>query len=81
MNVSKQVRPVSAKVMRRSGHGQGENGIISGLDMSGEMHMWKRSEVFGCIPHGRGAFPNRYLPAGEAGLLGINVIRLIVKGG
>ena len=28
---------------------QGENGITSGLNMSGEMHMWKRDEVFGCI--------------------------------
>ena len=35
--------------------GQGENGIIFGLDMSGEMHMRRRNEVFGCIPHGRGA--------------------------
>ena len=34
---------------------QGENGIIFSLDMSGEMHMRRRSEVFGCIPHGRGA--------------------------
>ncbi len=39
--------------MRRSS--QEENGIISSLDMSGEMHMRKRNEVFGCIPHGRGA--------------------------
>ena len=39
----------------RDGLGQGENGIIFGLDMSGEMHMRRRSEVFGCIPHGRGA--------------------------
>ena len=38
-----------------SGLGQGENGIISGLDMSGEMHMRRRNEVFSCIPHGRGA--------------------------
>ena len=37
------------------GLGQGENGIISGLDMSGEMHMRRRNVVFGCIPHGRGA--------------------------
>ena len=37
-------------------HGmQAENGIISGLNMSGEMHMHRRNEVFGCIPHGRGA--------------------------
>ena len=34
---------------------QGENGMTSGLNMSGEMHMWKRDEVFGCIPHVRGA--------------------------
>ena len=34
---------------------QGENGIIFGLNMSGEMHMQRRNEVFGCIPHGRGA--------------------------
>ena len=33
-----------------------KNGIIFGLDMSGEMHMRRRSEVFGCIPHGRGAY-------------------------
>ena len=43
-------------MMRRNGLGQGENGIIFSLDMSGEMHMRRRSEVFGCIPHGRGAF-------------------------
>jgi len=55
MNVAKQVRPVFAKVMRRSGLGQGENGIIFDRDMSGEMHMRKLNEVFGCIPHGRGA--------------------------
>ena len=42
-------------MMRRNGLGQGENGIIFGLDMSGEMHMRRRSEVFSCIPHGRGA--------------------------
>jgi len=42
-------------MMRGSGLGQGENGIISDLNMSGEMHMRRRSEVFGCIPHGRGA--------------------------
>ena len=42
-------------MMRRSGLGQGENGIIFDLDMSGEMHMRRRNEVFGCIPHGRGA--------------------------
>ena len=41
--------------MRGSELGQGENGIMFDLDMSGEMHMWRRSEVFGCIPHGRGA--------------------------
>ena len=34
---------------------QGENDIIFGLNMSGEMHMRKQYEVFGCIPHGRGA--------------------------
>ena len=33
---------------------QGE-GMIFGLDMSGEMRMRRRNEVFGCIPHGRGA--------------------------
>jgi len=33
----------------------GEYGIISSLDMSGEMHMRRRNEVFGCMPHGRGA--------------------------
>ena len=32
------------------------NGILYGSNMSGEMHMQKRNEVFGCIPHGRGAF-------------------------
>ena len=53
--VRKKVRPAFAKVMRRSGLGQGENGIISSLNMSGEMHMRRRNEVFGCIPHGRGA--------------------------
>ena len=42
-------------VCRWIGFGQGENGIISNLDMSGEMHMRRRSEVFGCIPHGHGA--------------------------
>ena len=36
-------------------HGRPENGKIFSLDMSGEMHMWRRDEVFGCIPHGRGA--------------------------
>ena len=37
-------------------HGmQAENGIIYASNMSGEMHMWRRDEVFGCIPHGRGA--------------------------
>ena len=39
-----------------SGLVQGENGIIFNLNMSGEMHMRRRNEVFGCIPHGRGAF-------------------------
>jgi hypothetical protein len=34
---------------------QGENGMTSILDMSGEMHMHRRNEVFGCIPHARGA--------------------------
>ena len=29
--------------------------MTSILDMSGEMHMRRRSEVFGCIPHVRGA--------------------------
>ena len=48
---------------------QGENGIIFGLDMSGEMHMRRRNEVFGCIPHGRGALSIRHLPDGAAGLL------------
>ena len=48
-----------ARVMHRSGLGQGENGIISNLNMSGEMHMRRRSEVFGCIPHGRGAWCER----------------------
>lgn len=33
-----------------------ENGMIFGLDMSGEMHMQRRNEVFGCIPDGRGAY-------------------------
>ena len=42
--------------MRGSELGQGENGIMFDLDMSGEMHMRRRSEVFGCIPHGRGAY-------------------------
>ena len=32
-----------------------ENGIIFDLNMSGEMHMRRRNEVFGCIPHARGA--------------------------
>ena len=32
------------------------NGILYGSNMSGEMHMQKRNEVFGCIPHGRGAY-------------------------
>ena len=34
---------------------QAENGIIYTSNMSGEMHMRRRNEVFGCIPHGRGA--------------------------
>ena len=55
MILRKKVRPVFAQLMRRSGLGQGENDIISSLNMSGEMHMRRRSEVFGCIPHGRGA--------------------------
>ena len=38
--VLKQVRPVLT---------------VFDLDMSGEMHMQRRNEVFGCIPHGRGA--------------------------
>ena len=56
MILRKKVRPVFAQLMRRSGLGQGENGIIFDLNMSGEMHMRRRNEVFGCIPHGRGAF-------------------------
>ena len=40
---------------RWSGLVKGENGIIFDLNMSGEMHMRRRNEVFGCIPHGRGA--------------------------
>ena len=40
-------------IMRRSP--QEENGIISALNLSGEMHMQRRNEVFGCIPHARGA--------------------------
>ena len=55
MILRKKVRPVFAQLMRGSGLGQGENGIIFDLDMSGEMHMRRRNEVFGCIPHGRGA--------------------------
>jgi hypothetical protein len=39
--------------MRRSP--QEENGIILSLDMSGEIHMRRKNEVFGCIPHARGA--------------------------
>ena len=69
MILRKEVRPVFAKVMRGSGLGQGENDIIFGLDMSGEMHMRRRSEVFGCIPHGRGALSIWHLPDGAAGLL------------
>ena len=42
---------------------QGENDIIFSLNMSGEMHMRRRNEVFGCIPHGRGA-----LESGKRGL-------------
>ena len=34
---------------------QGENGMTSILDMSGEKHMRRRNEIFGCIPHVRGA--------------------------
>ena len=34
---------------------QEENGIITTLNMSREMHMQRRDEVFGCIPHWRGA--------------------------
>ena len=56
MILRKKVRPVFAQLMRRSGLGQGENGIIFDLNMSGEMHMRRQNEVFGCIPHGRGAF-------------------------
>ena len=37
------------------GIGKLRNGIILDLNMSGEMHMRRRNEVFGCIPHGRGA--------------------------
>ena len=55
MILRKKVRPVFAQLMRRSGLGQGENDIIFGQHMSGEMHMRRRGEVFGCIPHGRGA--------------------------
>ena len=51
----KELYQKGAKVIRGNGLGQGENDIISSLDMSGEMHMRRRSEVFGCIPHGRGA--------------------------
>ena len=37
-------------------HGmQAENGIICASNMSGEMHMRRWCEVFGSIPHGRGA--------------------------
>ena len=67
--VSKPVRPVFAQMMRGRGLGQGENDIIFGLNMSGEMHMRKQYEVFGCIPHGRGALSIRHLPDGAAGLL------------
>ena len=41
--------------------GQGENGIIFDLNMSGEMHMRRRNEVFGCIPHGRGALTGLFI--------------------
>ena len=50
--VAKEVRPVLQFWLPVC---QGENGIIFGLNMSGEMHMRRRNEVFGCIPHGRGA--------------------------
>ena len=40
---------------------QGKNGIIFDLDMSGEIHMRRRNEVFGCIPHGRGAYLKLFL--------------------
>ena len=67
----KDVGPVLTvwNVCRWSGLGQGENDIIFGLNMSGEMHMRKQYEVFGCIPHGRGALSIRHLPDGAAGLL------------
>ncbi len=71
----KKVRPVFAVFARvcsgrfARGLGQGENGIICDLNMSGEMHMWKRNEVFGCIPHGCGALSIWHLPDGAAGLL------------
>ena len=29
--------------------------MICASNMSGEMHMRRGNEVFGCIPHGRGA--------------------------
>ena len=45
MILRKMVRPVFAQVMRRSGLGQGENGIMFDLDMSGEMHMWRRQDA------------------------------------
>ena len=32
-----------------------ENGIIFDLNMSGEKHMRRRNEIFGCIPYARGA--------------------------
>ena len=35
------------------------NGILYSSNMSGEMHMRKRNEVFGCIPHGRGAYHSK----------------------
>lgn len=43
-------------VIARDGLVQDKNGILSDLNMSGEMHIRKQNEVFGCIPHGRGAF-------------------------
>ena len=41
--------------MRRSP--QEENGIIFSLNMSGEMHMQRHDEVFGCIPDVCGVVP------------------------
>ena len=48
-------------VMRWRWLGQVENGIIFDLNMSGEMHMWRRSEVFGCMPHGARAYREKGL--------------------